>query len=66
MDEKSLKYRMLKNYPNILGVNDVSQILCVNPKTVYKLLNEGVLLSIRVGRLYKIPKWNVVKLLNAD
>jgi len=66
MDEKALKYGSLKNYPDILCVNDVSQILCVNPKTVYKLLNEGVLLSIRVGRLYKIPKWNVVKFLNSE
>jgi len=62
----SLDRKKLKDYPDILSVNDISIILDVNPKTVYKRVSEGEIKSFKVGRLYKITKRNLVKYLNAS
>jgi len=43
-------------YPDILDVKHVSELLGVSSKTVYRLLNEGTLDSLKVGRAFKIPK----------
>jgi len=47
---------VLRDYPDVLCVPQVSAILGVSTKTVYKLLNIGALPSIKVGREFKIPK----------
>ncbi len=47
---------VLRDYPDILDVPQVSAILGVSSKTVYRLLNEGALASLKVGRAFKIPK----------
>ena len=44
------------NYPDVLDVKQVSELLGVSSKTVYRLLNEGALTSLKVGRAFKIPK----------
>lgn len=52
---------MLKNYPDILDVKQVSEILGVCSKTVYKLVADGSLPMLKVGRQYRITKVNVLK-----
>jgi excisionase family DNA binding protein len=47
---------VLRDYPDVLNVGHVSAILGVSSKTVYRLLNEGLLPSLKVGRAFKIPK----------
>ena len=48
--------RYLQDYPAVLNVSDVAEILGVSSVTVRKLLKEKQISSIRVGRLIKIPK----------
>lgn len=58
-------YRLVfKDYPDILDTKQVGDLLDVSSKTVYKLLKEGSLSSIKVGREYRIPKYEVMKYLN--
>jgi excisionase family DNA binding protein len=52
---------VLKDYPDILDVKQVSVILGVSTKTVYRLLRENTLKSLKVGREFRIPKVNVMK-----
>lgn len=52
---------LLNDYPDILDVSQVSSILGVSSKTVYRLLNEGALSSLKVGRAFKIPKLYVLQ-----
>ena len=52
---------VLQDYPDILDVNQVSTILGVSTKTVYRLLDEGSLASLKVGRAFKIPKLYVLQ-----
>lgn len=52
---------ILCEFPDILNVSQVSVILGISTKTVYRLLNEGSLASLKVGRAFKIPKLNVLQ-----
>ena len=47
---------MLKEYPDIMDIHQVCQILGVSTKTGYKLINDGELCCMKVGRSYRIPK----------
>lgn len=50
-------YRMIfKEYPDVLDVKQVSQLLGVSTKTVYKLVKDGSLTALRVGREFRFPK----------
>ena len=55
-------YRIVfKDYPDILDVKQVSTLLGVSTKTVYRLLREGTLDSLKIGREFRVPKVNVMK-----
>jgi len=47
---------VFQGYPDVLDVKHVSELLGVSSKTVYRLLNEGTLDSLKVGRAFKVPK----------
>ena len=47
---------ILKEYPDVLNVDQVSTILGISDKMTYKLLNGGDLKSLKIGRMFKIPK----------
>jgi len=52
---------VFKDYPDVLDVKQVSQLLRVSTKTVYRLLRSGMLESLKVGREFRVPKVNVMK-----
>ena len=54
---------MLRDYPDIMNIEQVCQILCVSTKTGYKLINEGHLCCMKVGRTYRIPKVHLLEYL---
>ena len=55
-------YRVVfKEYPDILDVKQVSVLLGVSTKTVYRLLRSGTLDSLKIGREFRVPKVNVMK-----
>ena len=47
---------MLKEYLDILSVEQVSEVLGISTKTCYKLLRAGTICCLKVGRSYRIPK----------
>ena len=51
--------KRINDYPDILTVEDASELLGVSTKTVYKLLKEGLIEKKSVGRAFRIPKINV-------
>ena len=52
------------DYPDLLDVEQLSNMLGISTKTAYKMLRSGNIESIRIGRDYKIAKINVLKFLN--
>jgi excisionase family DNA binding protein len=53
--EKAYKV-MLKRYPDVLDIKQMSEILGVSTKTGYALLQKNKIESLKVGRAYRIPK----------
>ena len=47
---------MLDNYSEILTVKDVCEILHIERKLVYKLIQKGDISALKVGSVYRIPK----------
>lgn len=47
---------VLKEYPDIMTVEEMSRALGVSTKTGYKLIRENKIECIKVGRSYRIPK----------
>lgn len=62
--EKNNAYEsVFKNYPDIVTVDQMSQMLGVSTKTAYKLLKENKIKHFMIGRIYKIPKYYILKYL---
>ena len=51
--------RRISDYPDILTVQEASELLGVSTKTVYKLLKKGQIEKRAVGREFKIMKVNI-------
>jgi len=47
---------MLTGYPDVLSFEQMCEVLGVSPKTGYKLLRDGRIAGVKVGRAYRIPK----------
>lgn len=60
MSGKEAYSLMLKNYPDIMNIDDMCTVLNVSTKTGYKLLKEGKISAMKVGRTYRIPKIHVL------
>jgi len=46
----------LKDYSPVLTLEDTAEILGVSPRTIRKLVLEGNIVGIKVGRSLRIPK----------
>lgn len=49
-------FNMLSEYSDVLNPSDLIQILDVGKNTVYKLLKDNIIHSVKIGKKYKIPK----------
>ena len=47
---------MLKDYHDVMDIDQMSEALGVSKKTGYKLLQNGAILYMKIGRCYRIPK----------
>ena len=52
---------VFQGYPDVLDVKQVGELLGISTKTVYRLLNEGTLASLKVGRAFKVPKFYLLQ-----
>ncbi len=48
--------KMLNKYKDILSVKELCEILNIGKNTTYRLLQSGEIKSIKIGKVYKIPK----------
>ena len=54
---------VLKGYPDILTVDEMSKALGVSSKTGYQLLRENKVEHLKVGRAYRVPKAHLLSYL---
>ncbi len=50
---------MFNSYPDVLSVKQLCEILDIGKNTAYRLLQSGEIKSIKIGKVYKIPKKEV-------
>lgn len=48
--------RKLDNYPDVLTVDDIIEILMIGRNKTYQLIKEGRIKTIRIGRKHRIAK----------
>ena len=55
---------LLKDYPDVMNVDEMCSVLGISSKTGYRLLKDGSIQSRKVGRKYCIPKIHLLAYLN--
>ena len=51
---------MLREYPDVMNITQMCEVLGVSTKTGYQLLKNGNVICLKVGRTYRIPKAHVL------
>ena len=60
MTHKQAYKAMFKNYPDVLDIVKMCELLSIGPKKAYRLLKENRIDHLKIGRVYRIPKINVI------
>ena len=50
---------MLKDYPDVMSIEQMCEILSISTKTGYRIPREGKICCLKVGRAYRIPKAHI-------
>lgn len=53
----------LKIYPDIMNIDELCDALSISTKTGYRLIHQGKIEAIKVGRSYRIPKLHLLRYL---
>jgi len=63
-NSKSDYSAIFKDYPDVVDVNELCQMLGgISKKLAYRLLTSNQIQSVKIGRTYKIPKVFIVEYL---
>lgn len=55
-----MKTVIFTSYPDIVDVRTMAKMLCVGLNTAYSLVDTGTIASVRIGRMHRIPKRNII------
>ena len=54
---------MFTRYPDVVTVGQMCKMLNVGKNTAYSLVTQNIIRSVKIGRVHKIPKTNIIKYL---
>lgn len=57
---------LFKDYPDVVSVEQVSEMLHIGQVLAYRLVRSGKIKSRKVGRRYIITKRNVIEFINEE
>lgn len=57
---RAIGTEMFQGYPDVLNLEEMSELLQISTKTGRRLLNSGEIRSFRIGRSYRIPKQHLI------
>ena len=64
MQDNNYSQEMFANYPDVVDVSGLQSMLGnIGRQTAYELVRKGTIKAIKVGKLYRIPKINVIAFL---
>lgn len=52
---------MFENYPDIVNINELTEMLHIGRNKAYELVNDKKIKSIRIGKTHKIPKCYIIE-----
>ena len=56
---------MFTQYPDVVNISQLCEILGgISEKTAYRLIREGKIGALLIGRAYRIPKANIIDFLH--
>ena len=60
---KELYPLMFREYPDILSVVQLQEMLSISRHLAYDLITNGFIHGIKIGKAYKVPKASVIQYL---
>lgn len=51
---------MFENYPDVITVDDLQKMLHIGRNTAYKMLQDNMIKTLKIGKKYIIPKTSVM------
>ena len=64
MQSDNYTQEMFADYPDVVDVSGLRSMLGnIGKQTAYELVRKGTIKAIKVGKLYRIPKINVISFL---
>ena len=57
---------MFQDFPDVVNVAQLQKMLGIGRNTAYNLLKTNKIRSIRIGKIYRVPKINILKYLQAN
>ena len=66
-EKAATRYRaMFRHYPDALTPRQVQEMFGIGQRMAYHLLRDGKIQSVRMGRLYRVPKSAVIDYLYSE
>lgn len=67
MQDNNYTQEMFADYPDVVDVSRLQSMLGnIGRQTAYELVRKGTIKAIKVGKLYRIPKINVIAFLTKN
>jgi excisionase family DNA binding protein len=63
--EKDAYRLMLRNYPDVMSVQQMCSILQISAKTGYRMIRNKEIQVLKIGRSYRVPKLSILRHLTA-
>ena len=64
MESESKTNELFKDYDDVVTIEDIMNMLHIGRTTVYELLKDGTIYSVRIGKRYIVPKQAIINLIS--
>lgn len=57
---------MLRNYPDVMSVQQMCDVLHISTKTGYQMIRRQEIQVLKIGRSYRVPKLSILRHLTTN
>lgn len=66
LSERDAYRLILRNYPDVMSVQQMCDILHISTKTGYRMIRKQEIQVLKIGRSYRVPKLSILRHLTAS
>ena len=66
LTEREAYCLMLRNYPDVMDVRQMCDVLHISTKTGYRMIRRQEIQVLKIGRSYRVPKLSILRHLTAS